>query len=70
MSELNKWAKAKHGRVAQIAKCLSITPEYASNLVCGKYNLTAENTMKLVKLTGLSLKELNPELAEMIGEQV
>jgi plasmid maintenance system antidote protein VapI len=68
MNELNKWAKAKHGRVAEIAKCLNITPQYASNLVSGKYNLTPANTMKLVKLTGLSLQELNPELAEVVGD--
>lgn len=68
MNDLKEWAKAKHGRVAQISKCLDITPQYASMLINGKYKLTPENTAKLVKLTGLTLKQLNPMLAEVIGD--
>lgn len=68
MATLKEWAKAEHGRVGMIAKCLDITPQYASMIVNGKHKLTTENTLKLKKLTSLSVAELNPELAEVMSD--
>ena len=66
-SKLYTWAHAELGRVALIANELEITKEYASMLVNGKHRVTSKRVKQLMHLTGLSLRELNSELADELG---
>lgn len=66
-SKLHTWAHAELGRVALIADTLDVTKEYASMLVNGKHRITSKRVKQLITLTGLSLRELNAELADELG---
>lgn len=66
-SELHKWAHAELGRVALIAEKLDVTKEYASMLVNGKHRITSKRVKTLMELTGLTLRQLNAELADELG---
>lgn len=66
-TKLYEWAHAEAGRVGLIADTLEVTREYASMLVNGKHRITSKRVKQLMTLTGLSLRELNSELADELG---
>lgn len=67
ISKLYEWAHEESGRVGLIAETLGVTREYASMLVNGRHRITSKRVKQLMTLTGLSLRELNAELADELG---
>ena len=63
---LKEWIDAERGRGQKVAQALGCTRMNVSHMTSGKTTPSIEQTNILHELTGLSIQELNPELAKAI----
>lgn len=63
---LKEWIDAERGRGTLVAKALGCSRMNVSHIANGKTVPSVEQTNLLHQLTGLSIKEINPELAKAI----
>ncbi len=66
---LKEWVKQgrRAQRIHELSIALGCTRQFVYGVLHGKYNLTPKNTSIVCKVTGLSLREVNPKLADDLG---